>query len=187
MTYRHYFQLYCVGSLSCFLVACSSMPEKTVRDVRQTANKTAKVVTKQNSPDSVETIGKADSVTDVALTPLDDINVRKEQIPAILRDMRSPYIYPRNPSCRGLRAEINKMDALLGPDFDDQSEEDKSSDLLTLNTASSLVGSLIPFRGLVRSATGATRYDKEVQRAYRKGVARRGYLKGLHRASRCRN
>jgi hypothetical protein len=47
------------------------------------------------------------------------------------------------------------------------------------------VGTLIPFRGLVRAATGATKHENMIRREYRKGVARRAYLRGIAATRRC--
>lgn len=167
------------------LVACSTMPTESLRKVTKRADKTVKDVTTEQAAEGVDSLGDTRSLGDAALTPLEDINVRKVEIPAVLENMNSPYLQPVDGSCRGLRAEIAEYDRLLGPDFD-AVDRDKPMETTALNAVSSTLGGIIPFRGLVRAASGASSYDKKVERAYRKGVSRRGYLKGLAAAKQCR-
>lgn len=170
-----------VMALGVLLSGCKSMPERAMNDVSKTAN----AITTQEAPESVDGLRDTPTLGDAALTPLEDINLRKAEIPPILLNMENPYVPPLRSSCIGLTKEIKEYDALLGADFDDAEGQKKSNEAMALNAASSLVGSLIPFRGLVRTASGAASYDKEVERAYRKGVARRGYLKGLRASRSC--
>jgi len=169
----------------CFLSACTSMPKNTMINMSETASRTAKVVTTQDAPKNVESLRDTSSLGDAALTPLEDINIRKAEIPSVLLNMESPYQAPLKMSCEGLIKEVKEYDALLGADFDEEATINRTNEVKALNAASSLVGGLIPFRGLVRTASGAASYDKEVERAYRKGVARRGFLKGLMASRAC--
>lgn len=173
-------------SLACLgFAACSTMPTDSLRKVTERADKTVKDVTTEQAAEGVDSLGDTRSLGDAALTPLEDINVRKVEIPAILENMESPYLSPIDGSCRGLRIEIADYDRLLGPDFDAVDRDGKPMETTALNAVSSTLGGIIPFRGLVRAASGASSYDKKVERAYRKGVSRRGYLKGLASAKQC--
>ena len=49
-----------------------------------------------------------------------------------------------------------------------------------------IVNSLIPFRGLVREISGAAPAERRLQAAVAAGIARRGYLRGLAGATKCR-
>ncbi len=167
------------------IVGCSTTPSDAFKKVTQRADNTAKVVTKEQPVDDVDSLGDTSNLGDAALTPLQDINLRQVEIPEVLNNMENPYLPPLNGSCRGLMIEIAEYNRLLGPDFDDLDAEGKSMETTALNAVSSTVGGLIPFRGLVRAASGASSYDKKVERAYRKGVSRRGYLKGLAAANQC--
>lgn len=173
-------------SFACLgLMACSTMPAESLKLVSETADETVKEVTTEQAADGVDSLGDTRSLGDAALTPLEDINIRKVEIPNILENMESPYFAPIDATCSGLNLEIADYDRLLGPDFDAVDENGKPIETTALNAVSSAVGGIIPFRGLVRAASGAASYDKKVERAYRKGVSRRGYLKGLAKAKGC--
>ncbi|RKQ71099.1 hypothetical protein DES40_0407 [Litorimonas taeanensis] len=172
-------------SLVFTLSACASSPIDTFKRVGGGASKTASEVRTGEAPKSVEGLDDSHSFADVVLTPLEDINVRKDEIPPILLTMDSPYFQPEDSSCFGLYKEILEYDGLLGPDFDADEQAKRSSKIKAYTAASSVVGSVIPFRGLVRTATGAASYDKDIERAYRKGVARRAFLKGLANSNSC--
>lgn len=172
--------------LPIFLIACSTTPRDTMRKVSAGANQTATAVTSEKPADDVDRLGDTKDIGDAVLTPLQDMNIRKVDIPDMLETMETPYFPPLIHGCEGLIAEIEEYDALLGPDFDDTSEEAESRrERAALNAASSIIGGLVPFRGVIRAATGASSHDKRVERAYRRGVTRRGYLKGLAKANDC--
>lgn len=148
-------------------------------------------VTRSPTAENVNRIGDKETFGEVALTPLSDINLRKQRIPKKLTSLETPYDTVRDQSCRGLFADIRDWDAILGPDMDDavyESRDDKDKRRMretTLDVAEAGVGSFVPFRGLVRAATGATKYQNKIRREYRKGIARRAYLRGLAAAKRC--
>jgi hypothetical protein len=52
--------------------------------------------------------------------------------------------------------------------------------------AQSVVGSLIPFRGVIREISGANAHDRALREAVIAGVARRSFLKGIGQARGCR-
>jgi hypothetical protein len=52
--------------------------------------------------------------------------------------------------------------------------------------AQSVVGSFIPFRGVIREISGANEHDRKLQTAILAGVARRSFLKGTGQAKGCR-
>lgn len=171
------------------VTACASGPTKKLKSMGSSvgsgASKTVTDVRTGEQYESVDNLGDSNSLTDAALTPLEDLNLRKDEIPEVLLSMDSPYEPPEDRSCKALRVEIVEYDRLLGPDFDDEEQYERSTKTKALTAVSSVVGGVIPFRGLVRTATGAKSYDKTLERAYRKGVARRGYLKGLWAAEGC--
>ena len=49
-----------------------------------------------------------------------------------------------------------------------------------------MVNSIIPFRGIVRELTGAAAAQRRYADAIDAGYARRGFLRGLQTARRCR-
>ncbi|MDC0880060.1 hypothetical protein OAP69_01610 [Hellea sp.] len=134
---------------------------------------------------NIDRIGDKDSFGEVILSPLGDINLRKQRIPEILLSLDSPYDVVRNRSCRALRNDISKWNKVLGPDLDAKKNDDSKTRETSLDVAEAGVGTLIPFRGLVRAATGATKHENMIRREYRKGVARRAYLRGIASVRRC--
>lgn len=171
------------------LAGCSTSPKQTVNrmasQASQTASDTASLVTTGAPVEGVDKLNDTPNLGEAVLTPLSDINLRKSEIPYLLESMENPYIMPAESSCHKLMVEIDKLNQLLGKDVDDADGSKGSMGQTALNAVSSTVGGLIPFRSLIRRASGAAKYDKEVEKSYRKGVARRGYLKGIAAAKKC--
>jgi hypothetical protein len=167
------------------LAGCSTSPKETFNRMSSQASQTASVVTTGASPEGIDNLNDSPNLGEAVLTPLGDINLRKSEIPYLLESMENPYLMPADSSCDKLMVEIDKLTQLLGKDVDNTEESDGSMSQTALNAVSSTVGGLIPFRSLIRQASGAAKYDKEVEKSYRKGVARRGYLKGIAAAKEC--
>lgn len=139
-----------------------------------------------------------DGLTDAALSPLEDLNLRRQDIPERLASLDTPYGPPQGAdlSCAVIADEVARLTAVLGedddlPSPDDEDDEDrakwaadKSSDA-ALGAVASEARGFIPFRGLVRDATGASAHARRVTRAYRLGGERRAYLKGYGQALGC--
>ena len=129
---------------------------------------------------------------DAALTPLSDLNLRQVPIPERLEQIRSPYEPIKHRDCPGIGAEVNELTTILGADVDvasaDENFEQKSGDTassLALNGVKDAVTGFIPYRSLVRMATGASEHERQLRAAYDKGVQRRAYLKGVGFALGC--
>ncbi|MEO0500910.1 MAG: hypothetical protein AAF205_10190 [Pseudomonadota bacterium] len=120
---------------------------------------------------------------DAAQQPLNDVGAVKVKIEPILIEHRDdPYALPDPRTCTAFSQEIAEIDAALGPDFDEPSDE-PGKDKKRRDTALRLAGKagaslLIPFRGVVREVSGAAKREREYQAAIIAGVARRSYLKG---------
>lgn len=126
---------------------------------------------------------------EAALSPLEDFNLRREDIPDILARLDSPYGLPDPVNCILIRDEVIALTAVLGPDSDipppDEDDPDhaqwvadQSSDA-ALDVIADQATGWIPFRGLLREATGANDHESRVRRAYTLGHQRRAYLKGV--------
>ncbi|MEO0818233.1 MAG: hypothetical protein AAFX86_13130 [Pseudomonadota bacterium] len=136
-----------------------------------------------------------DGLTDAALSPLEDLNLRRDDIPAVLEPLETPYGIPAGSGCEYLLGEIATLTQILGPDDDtpetDEEERDRAewaadrSADAALGAVASTARGFIPFRGLVREATGAERYADKLATAYRLGMERRAYLKGYGQALGC--
>ena len=121
---------------------------------------------------------------DIAATPITDLNLRKDPIPETLLDaVTAPYASERMAQCEDIQREVLRLDAVLGPDLDIDTED--RDDITVGKVAQSAVGSLIPFRGIIRELTGAADHQRDFQEAIFAGAVRRGYLKGLGEARGC--
>ncbi|MEM1196962.1 MAG: hypothetical protein AAGH57_12720 [Pseudomonadota bacterium] len=126
-----------------------------------------------------------EDVKDVAQTPLEDVGLSKEDISQILlAAAENPYAAAGNGQCSALIGEIAKLDNILGDDYDIAA--DKEEGISTKKAAKSVVGSIIPFRGVVREISGAAGNERKAEAAIAAGMVRRGYLKGLGEAKGCR-
>jgi hypothetical protein len=125
---------------------------------------------------------------DVATQPLTDVGLRRQEIPPLLVAIGDdPYQVDGLNGCPQIAAAVAELDAVLGPDFDHPSEDedrDRAANL-GLVVAGEVVGSLVPFRGLVRHVSGANARETRRQQAYFAGAVRRAFLKGYGNARRC--
>jgi hypothetical protein len=118
-------------------------------------------------------------VTEVAKTPLRDLNIDPKDIPEPLRvAVESPYETARLKNCNVIRADIAELDRVLGADYD-IAEDDGNDRFSEGRVGQSVVGSIIPFRSVVREATGAASNERALRAAYTAGMVRRAFLKGV--------
>lgn len=130
---------------------------------------------------------------DAAMTPLEDLNLKRRKIPPLLSAMNSPYHLPPDMSCAQIDMMIAELDAVLGPDWDTPKPDERlRTEMLADEAANAALGAVesgvtgwIPFRGLIRKATGAESHEKKYNRAYKIGAQRRVYLKGYGLAKGC--
>jgi len=116
---------------------------------------------------------------EVAKTPLRDLNIDGRDIPAVLQKaVLNPYATEGLGKCNAIVAEIAALDMELGADYD-IAEDDGSDRISEGRIGQSIVGSVIPFRGILREVTGAADNDRALRAAYTAGMARRAFLKGL--------
>lgn len=115
---------------------------------------------------------------EVAKTPLRDLNIDARDIPEVLQAaVRDPYASRGLAKCDALVTAIADLDMVLGADYD-IAEDDGEKRISEGRIGQSVVGSIIPFRGLLREATGAAENDRALRAAYTAGMARRAFLKG---------
>jgi len=124
------------------------------------------------------------SARDIALAPLQDLNLRRDAIPAALvRAAAGPYENAGLGKCSQIQQEIADLDAVLGEDFDTAQQRGRS--LTPGKVALGLVTGLIPYRGIIRELSGASDHEHLFKQAISAGLMRRAYLKGLGEAKRC--
>ena len=128
--------------------------------------------------------GREPDAQDVAMTPLNDLNLSKDEIPAVLIAAAiDPYSSEGLNGCPAVQTAIADLDAALGPDMDVAAGE--TDRLSTGRMAKSVVASFIPFRGILREITGAAGQERALQSAIYAGAVRRGFLKGLGQQQGC--
>lgn len=117
--------------------------------------------------------------TEIAKTPLRDLNIDARDIPAVLQTAAAdPYALAGMDRCDALVTDIAALDSVLGADYDIAVDGDDDR-LSKGRIGQSVVGSILPFRGIVREVTGAAANDRELRAAYTAGMVRRAFLKGL--------
>jgi hypothetical protein len=122
---------------------------------------------------------------EVVETPATDLNIKKDQIPLLLvAAQQRPYTLSGLGTCQRLAAAIGELDAVLGDDVD--LPQTGTRRVSAGRVAQSVVGSFIPFRGVIREVSGANAHDREMQAAIIAGVARRSFLKGIGQGKGCR-
>jgi len=128
--------------------------------------------------------------------PLVDLNLKRKEIPAILqRAAANTYDLGGLNECEGIAAEVDQLDEVLGPDFDEPPAPDgtdtyterggKMASDYTLGAVRSAATDIIPFRGVVRKLTGAEKHQKAFDKAVDAGHVRRAYLKGVGMHKNC--
>lgn len=138
----------------------------------------------------------AAGVGTAATAPLDDFNLRRQEIPEVLIEARgNAYATSGMTQCRAIGAEITRLDDALGLDFDQPTpsggESDRDSQLadgaanLALGAVRDTATDFIPLRSWVRKLSGAEQHSREVQAAIRAGLVRRAFLKGIGMQKNC--
>ena len=119
---------------------------------------------------------------DVALSPLADVNLRKKDIPALLQTaVERPYDLAGIRGCAGISTAIRDLDEVLGDDIDvayGKSDDEKMGNSAGA-VAKSVLGSFIPFRGVIRELSGANAQQRKWDLALYAGAVRRAFLKGM--------
>jgi hypothetical protein len=122
-----------------------------------------------------------------ATAPLEDLNITREEIPPNVAAISYVYTAYPPPDCVDIAQELARLDAELGRDYDVEAEEAQSlgrrggeaAGDLVVDTIRGVATDVIPFRSIVREASGAASYERRRARAFAAGYARRAYLKGL--------
>jgi len=119
--------------------------------------------------------------------PFRDVSLVREEPPEILkRAAAAPYDLQILPDCGAVFAEIAALDFVLGPDVDKVDVNEKTdidAGGLTAGAIGSVIG--LPFRGVIRTVSGAEYREKVLADAILSGVARRAFLKGVALAAGC--
>ncbi len=129
------------------------------------------------------------TANDVVTKPLSDINLKKKPVPEVLEAaIERPYTLAGLKSCARIQTAVRGLDAVLGDDIDAVEELTRGQKRGNTagNVAKSVVGSLIPFSGVIREISGANNNERRWQVAIYAGSVRRAFLKGVGLQRGCR-
>lgn len=125
---------------------------------------------------------------DIGSQPARDVGMSKREIPPILeKAFDNPYSLQGLKTCKAIAGEITQLNAVLGPDYTIGNEytENRAGKLAEAG-GKTIINSIIPFRGLVREMTGAAPADRHMNAVVDAGLARRGFLRGVHLRQGCK-
>jgi hypothetical protein len=121
--------------------------------------------------------------------PLDDLNLRREEIPTVLLQAEAnPYDLRNLTQCSTIAAELARLDEALGPDTDEPPAPDGSymseraadaASSAALDAIRDTTTDFIPGRSWIRRLSGAEQHSRHVQAAIQAGRMRRAFLKGV--------
>jgi hypothetical protein len=116
--------------------------------------------------------------------PLRDLSVIREVAPEPLKQaVTAPYSTDSLGDCAAIAVELEKLNQALGPDVDTLGQKQGQAEGLA---ADMIRGTLsLPFRGVVRTITGAQQREAELRAAVTAGMVRRGFVKGRASAMGC--
>jgi hypothetical protein len=128
-----------------------------------------------------------DRARQIATQPVRDVGLQRTTIPPVLERIGSdPYSLAGSWTCARLSAAVAELNAVLGPDYGmPPAPRPGRREQAAEAGGRALVDSAIPFRGVVREISGAAGAERRLQAATDAGIARRGFLRGLHRARGC--
>lgn len=179
-----------LASITALLLAgCESTPEMPKTPEMPSVPAIVEVDAVNSESDVTDRVGQA------AITPLSDLNVVQQKIPAALLEARDggAYKVPPKLDCPSVQYEITRLDVALGADFD-AAGKDKPSLLERGGDMAENYGvgfvrrtmeGFVPFRSWLRKLTGAEKHSKQVAAAIAAGGVRRAYLKGLRQGLGC--
>ncbi len=126
--------------------------------------------------------------TDIGSQPVRDVGMSKREIPPILeKAYADPYSLKGLKTCKAIASEVTGLNGVLGADYvvGNSYEENRAGKLAEAG-GKTIINSIIPFRGLVREVTGAAPNDRRLNAAVDAGLARRGFLRGVHLRQGCK-
>lgn len=162
-------------SLGLLAGACASTPDSEPADPNQPS------ATERAIQQSQDGFGEA------AMSPLEDVNLKRDKIPEEFEAIKNPYAVDIEISCAAIAAEVEELNSVLGRDWDipppdKKGLSDRAADGAStafLDTIASSASGFIPYRGIVRTVSGANSHAAKVRRAYERGSHRRTFLKGM--------
>lgn len=168
-------------TLALFATACASSPDPSP-DAPQKPSATDRAIQQSQ-----------DGFSDAAMSPLEDVNLKRDKIPEEFQGIKNPYEVDIEISCDAIAAEVERLTAVLGRDWDVPPPDKEGlstraadgASTAFLDTVAGTASGVIPFRGVVRTVTGANSHARKVRKAYERGSHRRTFLKGIGLIKEC--
>lgn len=135
---------------------------------------------------------EADHFQFAAMSPLRDFNLTQPPIPNQLNALYQPYGYIDQSGCQAWSQEIDELEAAINANEgrrvgfrrDSETWEGRSGNLRDVGVKAA-TSQIIPFRGVIRQVSGASRFEQRAETASDRARYRVGYLVGLGRSHRC--
>jgi len=169
-------------------------PVATIPTTTTTTPKTTE--TNMATPDPTTTgattqdkiVGTGKTAGRIASQPARDVGAQKVEIPpAVQLAAAAPYSLSGLRTCAQLGRAIFALDEVLGPDYAGAvTVRENRAGKLAQAGGKSIVNAFVPFRGLVREVSGAAPAERRLDAAIKAAIARRGFLRGVATARKCR-
>jgi hypothetical protein len=104
----------------------------------------------------------------------------------LVKASADPYSLQGLSSCRQLADAVRELNTVLGPDYDVAKAKESKAATLAKAGGDAAISLVVPFRGLVREVSGAAPAERSYNAALDAGLARRGFLRGVHYKQGCR-
>jgi hypothetical protein len=180
--------------LALILLAGSPALAQTPAPTTVTDTKTTKTTVETPTQTTTTTTTKEKVVEtgkragEIAMQPARDVGAQKIDIPVpIQQAAAAPYSLKGLRTCAQLSHAVFALNDVLGPDYDGAvtTHENKAGKLAEAG-GKTIVNTIIPFRGLVREISGAAPAERRLNADIRAAFARRGFLRGVATARKCR-
>lgn len=162
-------------------MAGQAKPDQSKSEAKSDASKTT-----QEEPGRWDDTRK--KALEIGSQPARDVGMSRREVPPILQKAYDdPYSLKGLKTCKALSAEVTSLNGVLGPDYvvGNAYKENRAGKLAEAG-GKTIINSIIPFRGLVREVTGAAPADRQMNAAIDAGLARRGFLRGVHLKQGCK-
>ncbi|MFZ4068839.1 MAG: hypothetical protein ACOYJ6_01900 [Caulobacterales bacterium] len=134
-------------------------------------------------------------MADAAISPFKDVGLVRPVVPLMLQDLTYPYdVSSLAGSCVNVSYELGRLDATLGAETYQRgpkaSMSERGLDQAQSEATKALRGAatdFIPFRSVVRRASGAEKAARQADRARQIGELRRSFLRGYGASLGCSN
>jgi hypothetical protein len=137
-------------------------------------------------------VDEVDHFRFAVMSPLRDFNLTQAPIPGQLQSLAQPYGFVDQSGCQAWGQEINDLETALSTNEGRRVGFRRDSETFTGRTGNlrdsgvrSATSQFIPFRSVVRQASGASRFEQRAENASDRARYRIGYLVGLGRSHRC--